>query len=478
LFFSFIRFFSAVVIAAYFLQGCTAVGPDYIKPEPEMPDRWTRDLVKGMAEGQAVLQTWWTVLNDPVLNELMEKAAEGNFNLKVAYARIKEARGFLGIATGERVPDLNASGIAVRQRAGDDFASSLVDNPDNFTSLGFDSSWEIDFWGRIRRSVESAEAGVEASVENYRDALVILFSEIARNYVDARTLQSRIRFAEGNILTQKNTLKVTKDRLDAEISPELDVFQAELNLARTESILPRLKTALIESINRIGVLTGRPPGAMHELLAPPASIPKADGDVLVGIPSDLMRQRPDIRRAERELASQTALIGVAEADLYPRFTLFGEFGLEATSSLFDSDNRYYSFGPSFRWNIFSAGRIRSRIMVEDAKTEQLLAAYEQSVLNALEEVENAMVAYAQEQDRRNILIRSVSAARKSVKLVDQLYKLGLTDFQNLLDMEKSLFEQQDQLAESEGSMVRSLIALYRAMGGGWSPEQADMKMEK
>ena len=478
LFFSSIRLIAALAAAAIFLHGCASVGPDYVNPKPEMPDRWTVDLVKGMAQGKPGLQTWWTVFGDPVLNELMEKAAEGNLNLELAYARIKEARGFLGITTGDRLPDLNALGTSVRQRIGEDFASPLIDNPDNFVGLGFDSSWEIDFWGRIRRSIESAEAGVEASVENYRDALVILFSEIARNYVDMRTIQTRIRYAENNILSQKNTLKVTQDRLDAEISPALDVHQAELNLARTESVLPRFKSALVKTMNRIGVLTGQHPGTMRELLAHSRPIPKVEEEVLVGIPSDLLRQRPDIRRAERELASQTALIGVAEADLYPRFTLFGEFGLEATSDLFHSDNRYYAFGPSFRWNLFSAGRVRSRIMVEDARAEQLLAAYEQTVLNALEEVENAMVSYAQEQDRRDMLIRSVDAAQKSVELVDQLYKLGLTDFQNLLDMEKSLFEQQDQLAESEGAMVQNLVALYKALGGGWSPDGIEENKDK
>ena len=472
--FNFVHIVFLAVAAAAFLQGCASVGPDYVKPEePSMPDRWTRELVQGMSEGQGALQTWWTVLNDPVLNDLIDAAAEGSLSLKAAYARIEESRGVLGIASGERVPDVNAGGTAVRQRSGDDFASPLADNPDNYASLGFDSSWELDFWGRIRRSVESAQASLDASVEDYRDTLVILYSEIARNYVEARTLQARIHFALKNIETQKNTLKVTKERLDAEISPELDVFQAELNLARTESLLPQLYTAFTHAVNRIGVLAGQQPGAMSERLTPPGPIPGINGEILVGIPADLLRQRPDIRRAERQVAAQTALIGVAKADLYPRFTLFGEFGLEATSSLFDSDNRYYSFGPSFRWNIFDAGRIRSRVMVEDARTEQLLAAYEQTVLNAVEEVENAMEAYAQEQSRRNSLARSVEAARKSVELVDQLYKLGLTDFQNLLDMEKSLFEQQDQLAASEGRMVQALILLYKAMGGGWDTEQTE-----
>ncbi len=462
-------FFSAILAAGLILQGCAAVGPDYIRPEPSMPDRWEQELAEGVAEGRAGLQTWWTVFNDPLLNELIEKAVEGNLNLEIAYGRIAEARGFLGIATGERLPDLNASGVAARQRVGEDFASPLADNPGNFYSLGLDSSWELDFWGRIRRSVESAEANLQASVEDYRDALVVLLSEIARSYVEVRTLQARILFAEKNIEAQRNTLKATKDRFKADISPELDVYQAELNLARTESILPDLLTALVRTINRIGVLTGQHPGAVQDILAPPAPIPNADGDILVGIPSDLLRQRPDVRRAERQLASQTALIGVAVADLYPRFALFGEFGLEATSNLFNGGNRFYSFGPSFRWNIFSAGRIRSRVMVEDARAEQLLAGYELTVLNALEEVENAMVAYAQEQDRREMLARSVSAAQKSVELVEQLYKLGLTDFQNLLDMERSLFEQQDRLAESEGRMTQNLVSLYKALGGGWSP---------
>jgi NodT family efflux transporter outer membrane factor (OMF) lipoprotein len=464
--------FLLMVICAY---GCTKVGPDYIRPEPQIPDQWHQDLVKGMVKEETNLQKWWSIFEDDILDNLIEKAKQENKSLKAAYARINESRQFLSFAKGERFPDLRGSGQASRQRVGDEFSSPLVDNPDNFYSLGVSSIWEIDFWGRIRRSIESQEAGLEASIENYRDVMVILYAEIASNYVQVRTLQARIRYVQKNIESQRNTLKVTQDRLAAEISPALDVYQAELNLSRTESFLPPLKSQLSRTIHRIEVLAGQNPGTLQDLLMQPVPIPKPSKEISIGIPSELLRHRPDIRRAERELAQQTARIGVVTAELYPRLTLFGNFGFEATSDLFDGDSRFYGFGPSFRWNIFNAGRIRSLINVEDARADRALAIYEQTVLKALEEVESAMVAFNQEQNRRNILIRSVDAAKKSVDLVDQAYRIGLTNFLNLLDMERSLAEQQDRLASSEGNMIQFLVALYKALGGGWSPTSTSQK---
>jgi multidrug efflux system outer membrane protein len=285
-----------------------------------------------------------------------------------------------------------------------------------------------------------------------------------------RTLQQQLHYAEANTELQRKTLKLTEDRLKAEIAPELDVEQAKLNLFRTESNIPLYKQAIVRAINRLGVLLGEQSQDLHAELAASAVIPTPPPSVFVGIPADILRQRPDIRSAERTLASQTARIGVATADLYPSFSLVGTMGFEATADLFDSTNRYWSLGPQFRWNIFDGGRVRSRIQGADARAMQALAGYEQTVLLALEEVENSMVAFEQESNRRSILDKSVAAAQKSADLVRTLYITGLTNFQRLLDMERDLFQQQDLLAASQGSVSQNLVRLYKALGGGWNSQ--------
>jgi len=455
-------------LASLLVSGC-AVGPDFIKPEPVMPDAWHQEL-SGSTTGEEGLQTWWERFNDPVLNKLIERAEINNFDLKIALERVNEARALLGFAAGERFPDINGGGDATRARYGEDFPAPSFDSKrtDYYYSTGLDAFWEIDLWGRVRRQVEAAEQSMYASIENYRDVLVILYAEVALNYIELRTLQQRLNFAEENTALQRETLKLTEDRLKAEIAPELDVEQAKLNLFRTESNIPLYRQAIVRTINRLGVLLGEQPQKLHAELTAPSAIPEPPSSVTVGIPTDILRQRPDIRKAERTLASQTARIGVAKADLYPAFSLVGTLGFEATSDLFDSTNRYWSLGPQFRWNIFDGGRVRSRIQGADARAMQALAGYEQTVLLALEEVENAMVSFEQESNRRAILYQSVLAAQKSAELVRTLYITGLTDFQRLLDMERDLSEQQDSLAASQGTVSQNLVRLYKALGGGWN----------
>ena len=463
-----------LALALILLQGCFGVGPklgpDYSPPKLEMQDAWHQAVAEGLAEGEANLQTWWNVFNDPVLNGLIERSSKSNLGLKEAVARIKEARAFRGIAGGERFPDIDSTGTGMRERSPHTLFPSTTSRTDEFFKFGGEGSWEIDFWGRIDRSIESADASLAASVEDYRDVLVVLYAEVSTNYVEVRALQDRIKYVRSNIGTQRKTLQLTKDRFDAEVVSELDVQQAELNLARTESSLPPLQMLLIQTINRLGVLLGEHPGALHDELVQQGSIPKPPEQTAVGLPVELLRQRPDIRQAERELAAQTALIGVAKADLYPSFSLFGTFEVAAndfSDAVSYSKSRMHSFGPSFRWNVFDGGRVRNQIRVEDARTEQALARYEQTVLNALEDVENAMVSYVREKERMGILERSVNAAQKSVELVRVLYVNDLTDFQNLLDMERTLFVQQDQFADSEGMVSKNLIRIYKALGGGW-----------
>ncbi len=451
-------------LALFLLQGCLTVGPEYSTPKLEMQDAWHQAITDDFSDGEASLQTWWTVFNDPVLDSLIERAGQGSLKLREAYAKITETRAVRGIKESERSPNVNVSGAATKSSIDTKHNSTTVDS----AQFGGDASWEIDFWGRISRSVESADASLEASIEDYRDVLVLLFAEVASNYIEVRKLQNQIQSLQMNIEAQRKTVELTQSRVEAGLASALDVMQAELNLSRTESVLPSLQKLLVQAVNRLGVLLGKPPGALHSELEQTAPIPNPTKKVSIGVPANLLRQRPDIRKAERELAAQTALIGVATADLYPRFSLSGSFSLKATD--LGSNVTTFGLGPTMQWNVFSGGRIRNQIKVEDARTEQALARYEQQVLDALEDVENALVSYKRERERMEKLQISVIEAEKSVELVKFRYTSGLTDFQNVLDMQKSLYEQQDQYVESEGIMIQNLIRLYKALGGGWPPE--------
>jgi len=458
-----------------FLTGCAAVGPDYEPPVTEVPDAWQQDLAADMAEGQPNLVRWWEELNDPKLADLIARAKEGNPGLKEAVARLREARGLRGISAGEKVPDVNLDGGVSAHRTSELFIPPTTDFERNntFYEIGPTVSWEMDFWGRVRRSVESADATLQGSLESYRDSLVLLYAEIALTDIDARALQARIRYTEGNIGTQRDSLQLVVDRNNAGLSSDLEVRQAEFNLYRTVAFLPSLKASLTTSMNRLGVLLGESPGALHAELQEAQPIPTVSGEVMLGVPGDLIRRRHDIRMAERALAAQTARIGMTTAELYPRFDIVGDFSMLTTdaSGLTDWGNRRFSIGPFFSWNLFDGGRIRGQIEVEDARTEQALHHYEQTVLSALEEVESAMSDFARERERKEALSLSADAADKSVELVLILYRTGLTDFQNVLDMQRSLFEQQDQLAESDGKIVKNLIRIFAALGGGWNPDE-------
>ncbi len=465
---------AAALLAGLTLAGC-AVGPDYAPPELEVPDAWHMELTRGLSQGEANLQTWWDYFDDPLIADLVQRSAEGNFDLRQAIARIDQSRAERGIARGDWFPTTDAIGSYQRARTSNRISSDVPDpqqRTDNFFSTGFDATWEIDVFGRIRRQVESASAGLQASIEDYRDVLVSLFADVAIAYIDVRTFQERIRVTQANIQAQRGTLSIVRDRNRAGLVGDLDVRQAEQNLASTESTLPVLRQGLAFSIHRLGVLLGKPPSSLYAELTPIQEIPSVPTEVLVGIPAELLRQRPDVRAAERALAEQTAQIGVATADLYPRFSLLGTFAFEATdvaSWIAGKPSSSFSFGPSVRWNIFDGGRIRSNIELEEARTQEALDFYENTVLLALEDVENAFVAFVEEQERRDALERSAIAAARATGLVQTLYRTGLTDFQNVLDTERSQFEREDELAESEGQVSQNLVAIYRALGGGWTP---------
>jgi NodT family efflux transporter outer membrane factor (OMF) lipoprotein len=462
-----------VGFAVVLLNGCMSVGPDYEPPETTVPDAWHEAVQDEFISGEPDLQTWWTVFGDDTLNALITRASTNNLDLKTASARIEQAAALRGVSASQYWPEITAGGAASVVQTTEAQTPTGMDRQGELYQAGMTMAWELDLWGRVRRSVESADASLQASVENYRDILVLLYADVAINYINVRTLQERIQFAENNLKAQAATLELTQNRFDSGLVPALDVSQSKLNLFRTKSILPPLRQQLVEAINRLSVLLGEMPYALQQELEQSKPIPSVSGDLVIGVPAELLRQRPDIRRAERELAAQNARIGAVTAELYPTLTLPGTLAVESTGGdLFSGANTLYSFGPQLRWSIFNGKRIRSQINAEEAATRAALHLYEQALLLALEEVEDTMSAYANEKDRIQSLEVAASSAQKSVDLVTELYKSGLTDFQNVLNMERALLEQQDELATSHGLVGSYLVGVYKALGGGWKmPEE-------
>jgi NodT family efflux transporter outer membrane factor (OMF) lipoprotein len=453
------------------LAGCFTVGPDYLSPGIPAPVEWSRDLRGGLTVAQTEPQTlahWWSNLSDPDLSNLIERAITGNLDLKRALARVREARAKRGVAQAGLFPTIDAKGSATVSRSSEQTGTG---ERREIYAVGFDASWEINVFGRVRRSVEAAQGDLEASEADYHDVLVSLLAEVALNYVEARTLQTQLQVAEENLKAQMETLQITEWRFEAGIVSTLDVEQAKSNLGNTRSQLPRLRSGIEEAKNRLAVLLGVFPGALEAELSVRKPIAETPLEVAVGVPAEVLRRRPDVRRAERQLAAQTARVGVATADLYPRLSLPGSIGLEAlsTRNLFSIGSRVASVAGSFAWTIFKGGAIRQTIEVQNALQEQALKQYEATILIALKDVDNALVAYAEEQERRQALVQATQAARRAAELARVQYTSGLIDFQSVLDAERSLLSFQDQLAQSQGQVTSNLISLYKALGGGWTP---------
>ncbi|MFO7817026.1 MAG: efflux transporter outer membrane subunit [Thermodesulfobacteriota bacterium] len=453
-----------------FAAGCTAVGPDYTQPKSEVPQGWNQIKDPALLPDRIKITNWWTLFNDPTLNQLIKKATRQNLNLRAAAARVEEARAQLRAARGGYLPEANADGSVSRQESR---ASALDPDGtlDTYYSAGMDASWELDLFGRIRRSVEASSAEFQATEEDRVDIMISMYAQVAGTYINIRTLQTRIKTALENITSQKEILKLTKSRFKYGLATDLDVAQAEQVLANTKARIPPLRIQLAETKNSLGTLLAQPPGAVDKILEESAPIPLPPERVAAGVPADLLRQRPDIRGAERRLAAQTARIGMATAELYPRFSLVGSIGYMHTdlNDLFIPASRAFSFGPSLGWNIFSGGKLRAQIDVEDARTKQALLTYEQTVLTALSEAENAMTGHIQQKIRLRALQDSVRASKRSLKLSEKLYKDGLSDFQNVLDAQRELFSAEDQLDQARGNAALYMVSLYRALGGGWDP---------
>ncbi|MCG8614861.1 MAG: efflux transporter outer membrane subunit, partial [Desulfobacterales bacterium] len=426
------------------LSGCALVGPDYTPPSPEVKAEWQPHEDPALLPDADLVVRWWELFNDPLLDRFIAEASANNLDLLTAVARIDETRARLGITSRDMLPSVDMAADATRSRGSENSVSG--DYVETIYAPGISAGWEIDLFGRIRRSVESATASYEASREDRTDVMITVYSRVSLAYLEIRTTQARLAAARANIDSQRETLKLVRSRFTHGLATDLDIAQSERLLARAEAEVPPLNIALSQAINNLGVLLGQQPGSLHQLLVTPEPIPLPPERATVGVPADLLRQRPDIRRAERELAAQSAMIGVATADLYPKFTLNGSLGFESvsTSDLFNAGSKVFSLGPSLRWNIFSRDRIRNQIQVEDALTPQRLLAYEYAVLNGLREVENNLTAYIEDRVRLSALERSVAAARRSVSLATDLYKKGLSDFQQVLDAQRDQFEYENQ----------------------------------
>lgn len=460
--------FLATAVTGLFLTSCFKVGIDYTSPSLKAPDAWSQSVVRDLKGGKGSIEDWWKKFNDPTLNRLIADAREANPNLEVAYDQIIEARARRGVAYSQLFPDAVARADYSRTRASESLFFPPPTNPSNLFAVGFDSGWEVDVFGGTRRAVESAQASVEASVEAYRDVLVSLEAEVALNYVGVRTLLKRIQLANENIERQRDSHKLTQDRFNAGLVPEIDVTQAETNLYNTEAAVPVLEIQLTEAKNRLSSLLGGYPGSLNKQLGAATNIPVPSRRLGLGLPTNLLRSRPDVRQAERELAAQTARVGVATADLYPRFMLLGNLNLQSIDSgdLFNSTSRAFGIAPSVHWQIFSAGRIRNNIRIEKSRVRQAYEVYENSLLLAVEETENSLVSINKERARFGKLMQSVKSTEKTVKLVKDNYANGLVDFQNVLDAERTLVTVQDNAALSEGLVSGNYIRLFKALGGG------------
>ena len=468
--------FLALIVNFIFLSSCSLVGPNYDgAPELDLPQSWNHKLGEDFVAGDIDLTEWWKNLSDPILDELIKEASKDNLNIRMAISRVEEARGNFGIVDSLRFPQLDLEGSVKRSKTSES-ASYISSITDTYSTLGLDLGWEIDVFGFVRRSVEAADAEIDASVEYYRDVMVVLYSEIAKSYVSARTYQARLQFANDNVKNQKETVGIVAARYEAELVSEIDVFQSKQNLAASEAAIPLLNASLDRTINRLAVLLGKKPGYLQDKLLQPKAIPQPPQKITLFLPAEILRQRPDIRQAERDLAAQTARIGITVAEMYPRFSLGGTIGISKASDN-SGNTEYYSFGPSFTWEVFDAGRHEAEIKVQDERLEQARASYEKTVLTALEEVENALTAYNEEQYRIQKIKSSVDASKNVNEITRARYSAGLIDFQEVLDAQRVVFNQEDDLATSQGELIQHLIDIYWSMGGGWDETQLGIRDE-
>jgi NodT family efflux transporter outer membrane factor (OMF) lipoprotein len=453
-----------VLLLALLLGGC-AVGPDFKPPPAKVPPGWAGVTNSGAAStttAPADLTAWWKKFNDPMLVSLIHEALGTNLTLQLAQSRLRQARASRGIVAGPFWPALNANGSYYRGAAG------TVPGSNTFTS-GLDATWELDFFGGTRRNIESAEANIQAARDNIHDAQVTVCAEIALDYIQLRSFQEQIAIADDNLKSEQRTAGLTRKRLAAGFVSALDVANAEAQVATTASAIPVLETSARQSIYALSILLARPPADLVEQLSQAGPVPLTPPEVPVGLPSDLLKRRPDIREAEAQWHAANAQIGVAKADLFPQFSLTGSINYQSdlVRTLYAGSSRVWAVGPSVTWPIFQGGAIAANVRLQKELTDQASITYRQTVLQALEDVENALVAFGREWEHRKALNEAVVQYRKAVDLSMQLYTQGNTDFLNVLDAERSLYTSETALSQSKGTISTDLVALYKALGGGW-----------
>jgi NodT family efflux transporter outer membrane factor (OMF) lipoprotein len=460
------------------LAASCAVAPKYVPPAPSMPATWNEATAAGVVD-RATLERWWTEFHDPLLDDLVARAIDGNLDLKIAAARVREARAARGIAASAALPQVGVNGQytrAERSEAVPPFKSAaggpspFGSRTQNVFEAGFDAGWELDVFGGVRRDVEAAVAQVQGAEEGRRDVLVTLAADVARSYAELRGAQRQLEILDATVRSQRETLDLARARFDAGLGTALDVDRAEGLLDTTLSRQPELDRLMRRALYRLDVLLGQEPGALAATFETPTPLPPQPPELPGVLPSELLSRRPDLRRAEREVAAATARLGVARSELFPRFSIGGNFGRrsEDASDLGSSGSQFWFFVAGVRLPILSGGRIRANIQVQDARQEQALRQYEKAVLTAIEDVENALSARAREQRRLETLRESVAANRRALDLATERYTSGLENFLSVLDAQRAVYASEDGVAQSETNAMVSLIAVYKALGGGWA----------
>jgi multidrug efflux system outer membrane protein len=458
--------------------GCAAVGPNYVAPTPRVPASFIGAPVRDSADTgktQPVDDAWWMNFGDPALEALLAQALKSAPDIAEVQARVREARAITGIAGAYRFPTADAGGLYTRNLGSENVPTGVPPGGlgpgvhSNLWQAGFDASWEIDVFGGERRAIEAAEANYQSVSEDRADVVLTLLAEVARHYVELRGAQRRIEVARKNLAIDQDLEALTQSLLAAGLAPRQDLLRAEAQVFNIDAAILDFETDERTAGYRIAALIGEPFAGVAAELSLPRPIPHAVSDLPVGLPSELLLRRPDVRAAERRIAAANARIGVAKSDLYPHISLTGAAGIESLnfSSFSSASSGYYQLGPGIRWRIFDAGRIRFQVLAESARTEAATAAYQRSVLNAFRDVESALVAYANTQSRREKLVSESKADGDAAEIAMLLYEKGVDSFLPVLDAERSLYAADDELAQSERDSALALIALYKSLGGGW-----------
>ncbi|MFZ1056207.1 MAG: efflux transporter outer membrane subunit [Opitutaceae bacterium] len=457
------------------LAGC-AVGPDYHPVAAPAPATWSTPRENGLADRAPETAAWWRSFNDPTLDSLIDRAAQSNPDLQVAEAHLRQARAIRELNSANFRPGLDVSGSYAKEKISRNQplfgALPLAKNfPFEYSvyQTGFDASWEIDLFGAKRRAFEAANAEWEGAIESRNDTLISLTAEVARTYVELRGSQRRLEIALKTLDLQQQALDLARARFKSGVTSELDVTRAAALLAGVQAGIPGAKTAVSQAMYGLAALLGKEPDALLAELSAPAPVPPAPPEVPVGLPSELLRRRPDVRRAERQLAAETARIGEAKSDWFPKLSLTGAAGMESISfqKWFEPGSLFWSVGPSLQWRALDFGRVKAEVDAQTAVQQAALATYEKTALTALQETENALVAYAQEQNRHKALVEQLAEDRRTLAMAGAQFAEGRVNYLDVLDAQRSLYEAEDQLAVSDQTVSVDLIALYKALGGGW-----------